>query len=228
MAENWRKWWQSFELYCIASGLSEKTEKVKSATFLHVAGEEAIKVFNTFIFEAGEDKEKLNKLKEKFEQYCEPRKNLTYLRHLFFTRSQNSGETIDSYVTDLKNKAKHCEFGDLETSLVKDRIVCGIQSDAVRARLLRETDLGLSKAIDICRANECTMAQMKMLHEERPVAAVGASARPTAKTNYKKKSYKEEQGKFHWKQNRSGSCPKCGTSHDPKKCPAYGNFFLFL
>ena len=39
------------------------------------------------------------------------------------------GETFDSFVTDLKNLAKTCEYGDLKLkeSLIKDRIVaiCG-------------------------------------------------------------------------------------------------------
>lgn len=47
LAENWRSWIQKFELYLIASGIAEKSEKIKCATFLHVAGDEAIKVFNT-------------------------------------------------------------------------------------------------------------------------------------------------------------------------------------
>ena len=42
LAENWRKWIQSFELFFIASEISEKSEKVLCATFLHIAGEEAL------------------------------------------------------------------------------------------------------------------------------------------------------------------------------------------
>ncbi|XP_060760536.1 protein Hook homolog 2-like [Neoarius graeffei] len=44
LAENWGNWSQRFELFCTASGIAEKSEKVQCATFLHVAGEETIKV----------------------------------------------------------------------------------------------------------------------------------------------------------------------------------------
>lgn len=71
---------------------------------------------------------------------------------MFFMRSQSSEETIDTYVTDLKHKAKDCEFGDLTDSLIRDIIVCGMRDDNVRARLLREADLTLEKAIDTRRA----------------------------------------------------------------------------
>ena len=85
---------------------------------------------------------------------------------MFFTRVQGPNEKIDAYVTDLKNKAKDCEFAQLTDELIKDRVVCGINNDTVRARLLRETDLTLTKAVDICRASEVTQNHMKALHEE--------------------------------------------------------------
>ena len=84
LAENWRNWSQRFELFCTASGIVEKSEKVQCATFLHVVGEGAIKVCNMFVFADGE-KDKIDMLKKKFEDYCEPRKNLPYVRHMFFT-----------------------------------------------------------------------------------------------------------------------------------------------
>ena len=80
---------------------------------------------------------------------------------MFNTRNQQPGETVDQYVTDLKTKAKSCEFRVLTESLIKDQIVCGIVDDGTWSRLLREPELSLTKALDICRANEATSAQMK-------------------------------------------------------------------
>ena len=56
--------------------------------------------------------------------------------------------------------------------MIKDRIVVGVQSDAVRARLLRERDLQLSKAIDICKAAEASEQQLHKLAEEKNVHLV--------------------------------------------------------
>lgn len=92
---------------------------MQCATFLHVTGDEVIKVYNTMVFE--DDEEDIEVLKNKFQEYCEPRKNITYLRHMFFTRSPAKNESIDAYVTDLKNK--DCEFVLLTDSLIIDRIV---------------------------------------------------------------------------------------------------------
>lgn len=56
--------------------------------------------------------------REKLKSYCKPWKNLTYLRPLFFTQTQAPNELIDAYVTDLKSKAKECEFAQLTESLI--------------------------------------------------------------------------------------------------------------
>ena len=124
MAENWHKWKQRFELFAAASGLSEKDEKVQVAMLLHVAGPDALEIYNTFSWENGGDETKMTKVIEKFQAYCELRKNITWERHVFNTCNQEVGETIDHYVTKLKTKARSCEFGTLKDSLIRDRIVC--------------------------------------------------------------------------------------------------------
>ena len=84
LAENWGRFKQQFEIYEIASGLGRKDGKVRAMTLLHVAGSEALEVYNTFQWDADDDKKKVDKIMEKFERYCNPRKNLTFERHSFF------------------------------------------------------------------------------------------------------------------------------------------------
>lgn len=121
-----------------------------------MVGEDALELYNTFTWEEDGDQNKMKKIMEKFEAYCNPKKNTTWERHVFNTRAQKPDETIDEYVTDLRSKAITCEFGDLMDSLIRDRIVCGIKDDATRKQLLKEgaSELSLQKAIDICRSNE--------------------------------------------------------------------------
>ena len=127
-------------------------------------------------------------MKTKFKEYCEPRKNLTYIRHVFFTRIQGQHESIDSYVTDLETKAKPCEFEHLLDGLIRDRIVCGIQNEGCRARLLREAELTLTKAIDICLPQEVSSQQLKSLKstDEHSVHAIKQVRKVKPKTlNYR-------------------------------------------
>ena len=51
--------------------------------------------------------------------------------------------------------------------MIRDRLVCGITSDAVRKLLLHEDKLTLIKAIDICQINELSDKRIKKLTDTR-------------------------------------------------------------
>ena len=149
----------------------------------------------------------MSHIMDKFEAYCNPRKNVTWERHVFNTQNQRIGETIDQYVTELCTKAKSCEFGLLTESLIKDRIVCGITDDGTRSRLLREKDLTLSKALDISRANEATSVQMKQLTAAPTPKELTEPEEVCAVTKNKQRS----QMKPDWPKQQ---CGRCGNWHN--------------
>ena len=177
IAENWRKWKLRWSLYAKASGADKQEEATQCAIFLHTIGEEALEVYDTFSF-TEEQKDKLVPIIEKFEAYCSPKKNTTYKRYIFNSCTQN-GRTIDAFVTDLRSKAKTCEFGDLQDSLIRDRIVCGIDDNNTRERLLRNNALTLEKAIDAVRAAETSKTQTQELNNSVEAAALTNDRRLT-------------------------------------------------
>ena len=67
---------------------------------------------------------------------------------------------FDTFLIDLINKAKSCEFEDLRDSLITDRIVCDIDCKLTRERLLRNSDLTLEKAVTFVRACETSKTQV--------------------------------------------------------------------
>ncbi|CAC5392126.1 unnamed protein product [Mytilus coruscus] len=119
---------------------------------------------------------------------------------------------------DLKNKAKPCEFEHLSDGLIRDRIVCGIQNEGCRARLLREADLTLAKAIDTCRAQEMSSQQLKSLKstEEHSVNAVKQVSKP----RYRQNDSHKNQRSVH--ADRQALCKNCGRTHGKRNCPAFG------
>ena len=217
IAERWKSWKQTVQLY-LDVAMSEKTEKEKCKAFLYVIGKEGREIFNTFVF-AEEQKDKLEPLLEKFESYCIPKKNVTMERHKFNTRTQGSTELIDQFVTDLKNIARDCEFGDIKNDLIRDRIVCGTSSEKVKERLLREDKLTLEKAISICRADEESKRQIQKMHEEQGniVHAVKNKGKSKgASGGARPKEFLDK--KFH--------CGKCGTLHEKESVQLMGNYVI--
>jgi len=173
---------------------------------LTVAGRSALDVYNTFVFTENE-KDKYEAVIEKFEQYCTPRKNEAYKRYVFRTRLQNESE-------NLRLKSQSCNFGMLCDSMIRDQIVIGVQDKRVRMQLLKETDLTLERAIKICQASECALAQLKSFSDEKETAEVDAVRSATERAMSKKKKNKPSQ--------ESRGCGKCGNKHAPRKCPAFG------
>ena len=94
-----------------------------------IAGPEVIGVFDTLSFTD------FSAVIRKSEQYCTPRVN-----DVFRKRLQHEGETIEQYVTDLKHKARTCNYGILEESLIP-----GTLNLKVKEKLLSNDDLGLEK-----------------------------------------------------------------------------------
>ncbi len=122
IADNWSKFEKEWCIYCNA-GLSDKSQKVQAYT---------LEKSEAFTFTEEEDREYPDVLLQKMAELCLPTKNIIMDRHVFNTTNQKTGESIQSYVSTLKILAKKCDFGILNDELIRDRIVCGIESDSVR------------------------------------------------------------------------------------------------
>ena len=171
---------------------------------------------------------KLEPVIAKFDEYFNPRKNLPYTRFKFFTYSQANGQTIDEYVTELKSRSRHWEFGTLKESLIRDRIVAGIQDAKVRERLLRETDLSLDKAVSICRASEATKKQVEEMATTPiidNVDSINNFQRRESRDSRNPASQRPRQDRFaemSRNNDQSRTCKYCGNAHQKGRCPAYG------
>lgn len=212
---NWRSFKQQFELYMSAIGLDNKPDARKIALLLTVAGPQAIEVFNTFEFAEAEDKEKYDSVIQKFHAYCSPQKNAVYERYVFRSRMQQPNETFDCFVTDLKLKAKSCDFGDLRDSMVRDQIVYGILDKRIRERLLRDAKLTLEEAERLCHASELAQQHAKTF-DETSASVVHESAKVAVVKNKTKRNDQQKTNKD------ATGCKRCGGKHEPRQCPAYG------
>ena len=122
------------------------------------------------------------------EEYCARKTNTIYESYIFNNKHQDSGESIDAYVTKLRKLSVTFEFGQLADQMIRDRIVCRIKDNAVRKKLLQDADLSLQSCVDICRAAEKTAVQVKSMNPQEEVLAIKKASKP--KTNRKWKDHK--------------------------------------
>eukprot|EP00731_Ephydatia_muelleri_P019266 Em0012g91a len=146
LAEKWRRWRQTMELYLNLS-IPDKSDKEKCSIFLYLIGQTGRDIHSTMTL-TNEEKDKIGILFRKY------------------SKCQRKDESVSQFVTALKLLATSCKFGELMNNMIKDRIVCGNSSEHVKERLLRETNLTLEKAIGISQVDEESKKQAKILKKE--------------------------------------------------------------
>ncbi|KAE8291509.1 Retrovirus-related Pol polyprotein from transposon 17.6 Protease [Larimichthys crocea] len=213
----WQTFKQRFKLYLQALGLDTKSDARKIALLLTVAGPQAVEVYNTFVFAERDHQEQFDMVVEKFDEHCSPKKNETFERYVFRSRMQVQGESFDAFVTDLKLKARTCNFGNLKDSMIRDQIVFGVIDKKVRERLLREPELKLADAIKIGNASELAKQHAKTFSGQKDQESATAHVAAVHKQIQRQKKQSKPQ-----KDTETFSCKRCGNQHAPKQCPAFG------
>ena len=122
VADNWNRFIKAFNIYMKATQYEEKEDEIKIAIFLNVAGEEALNVFETLKL-GPQEKTVYKSVIDSFKKHCEPTNNETYNRFKFFKRIQAEGEEFEHFLVEIKTLARQCNFGMLEESLIRDKIV---------------------------------------------------------------------------------------------------------
>ena len=91
-------------------------------------------------------------------------KNITYERYRLFTRIQESGETLESFLEALAAQAATAELGGLEEELVRDLFISRMNNTALQDTLTFETfapDEVLKRAIKFEQSKQTTQAFQK-------------------------------------------------------------------
>ncbi|XP_039756922.1 uncharacterized protein LOC120632364 [Pararge aegeria] len=161
--DKWIKWKRSYEIYSKACEINKKSLEIQVNILLHVVGEQCREILD----QLPEKCTTVENIWKKLDEQFKTKRNVTVERHRFFIRDQRDNETIEQYVFELGKLAQNCEFRDLHDELIKDRLVCGVSSAAIRERLLREDDLSLKKAMDICRAAVASRTYSEKIKPER-------------------------------------------------------------
>ena len=143
--DEWQKWRKHFEQFRLASGLSQENEPRQVSTLLYCLGEEAEDVLASANI-TEDDRKKYKSVLGKLDEFFKVRKNVIFERARFNKRSQREDESAEQYITSLYNLVENCEYGDLASDMIRDRLVVGIRDNALSQRLQMDSELTLEKA----------------------------------------------------------------------------------
>ncbi|CAI9719522.1 Hypothetical predicted protein [Octopus vulgaris] len=184
------------------------TDEEKVSYILLWTGEKGLDLFNSWDMSES-DCNNPDTLLEKFERHLEPRSNHRIHRYEFQGLKQDPQETIDNFLSRLKNIAEKCKFRDKEEKIV-GQLIWGCAYKEVQKSLIGKDTLQLIEAVDTARAFEATTKQMASLTLQ--TSSLGSSVDIVSSHRTK-----------HTRKQRT--CQYCGTEHkfnNRKKCPAFG------
>lgn len=162
---NCKNFKQQWENYLAASGVGRQDEQTKRAILLTAVGQD---VFQRYANMPTSVKEKptASELLDAIEQNLTPSVNKRYIRATFNMAKQEQHETYDEYFDRLRGLIKNAQYGQLESDLLLDKIICSIKDHNLRERLWLDEGITLDKAIDMCRSKEVTEKQLRGLESE--------------------------------------------------------------
>jgi len=143
---------------------------------LHLAGSDVQGIFETLPDRGNNYAEVMAAL----DAYFSPMVNETFERHIFRQLAQREEETVDQFVTRLRQQAANCAFGDKEDEMIRDQVIdkLSTQSRRLKEKLLERTDLTLSILQEVARAHEATESQVKKMDHTETVNMMKGRRKP--------------------------------------------------
>ena len=130
-------------------------------------------------------------------------------RFHFYRRGQGTSESIGDYLANLRRLASRCKFGAFLEEALRDRLVCGMQSEGTQKVLLTKANLTLEKALEISQGMEAATIKSKELKGSQPSNSVLAVETPARQNRPCGRCGRGNHDKSVCK-FRNATCHKCG------------------
>ena len=142
--EDWVEYSERFEMYLLANQIGE--DDIKRAVFLSSIGGPTYKLLRSLVGETIKTTS-FKDLVKALKDHLHPVPNVIAERFNFFKRDRKSGESVSDYITELRRLSEHCGFAAELNTYLRDRFVCGLNSEAIQQKLLTAKELNSCKSI---------------------------------------------------------------------------------
>ena len=108
--EEWKQYVERLEQYLIANGVEDADKK--RAIFLSTIGPQAYKLLSSLVAPTSPgEKSYVDLVRVMTDHHCPPPSEIVQ-RYRFHTRFRQQGETVATYVSELRALAQWCNFGE--------------------------------------------------------------------------------------------------------------------
>ena len=211
------------EQFLEANGLQSNSPRCRAILLSSIGAQTYSTLRNLLAPEKPTDKS-FEQIKDILLSHFSPKPLIIAERFKFNNRVQKSDESIVDYIVELKKLAQACAFGDFLDDALRDRLVCGVRSEAVQRRLLTETDLTFKKACEMCVTMATAARDVKQfqpgtqVHRLQPSTPFKTDKRFVANAGARNKTTGSNGCGNGASFSAKKECWRCGGRHDHHVC----------
>ena len=150
--EDWTSYSERLEQYFVGNNVTAAEKK--RAILLSVCGAATYQLIRNIVAPEKPTERTFEQLVELVRRHHNPKPSVIMQRFKFNTCSRQQGQSVATFVAELRHLTEHCEFGDSMEDMLRDRLVCGVNDSRIQRRLLSEPSLTFKKTLELARAFE--------------------------------------------------------------------------
>ena len=145
--------------------------------------------------------------------HLNPKPNPIAQRFHFYKRDRKSTESVNEYIAELRKLSEHCGFGANLSEYLRDRFVCGLNSESVQQKLLTMKTLSLDTALETARTFEAAYK------DTRAIRGSGGAVEPEGILKLGSKGRDDDRRESKGRDDDRRECFRCGyTGHLANTC----------
>ncbi|XP_077516678.1 uncharacterized protein LOC144127560 [Amblyomma americanum] len=144
---------ERFELHITANDVSDAK---KLHLFLSAIGEKGYVTLRSLLLPGTPSTSTYKNVVTELQKHYTPTRSVVSERYHFNQKKQGPQESVTDFVVRLKKSAASCDFSSFLEQALRDRLIAGLHSEAIRCRLLAmsDTELTWDRASSIATAVE--------------------------------------------------------------------------
>lgn len=224
--DDWVQYIERMEHYFLANEITDASKQ--RSILISSMGQKAYKILRNLIAPEKPAEVSFKNLVKTMTSHFSPPPSEIVQRFRFNSRMRKPGESIAAYVAELRALSEHCNYGATLETMLRDRLVCGVNDPQIQKRLLSEERLTFKKAMEISLSLEAATTGTKHLqtaaasssNSSVPVYQLKEKSLQTAVKCYRcgKPNHKAPECRF-----KDAVCSKCNKKgHLAKVCRSSG------
>lgn len=149
--EEWSKYAERLVHYFVANDINGEKRR---AILLNAVRPSTYRLIKTLASPKKVDELRFSELVELATSHFNPKGSPIVKHYEFNSRCQREGESIATYIVELRKVAEHCNCGAVLSDMLRDRLVCRTNNKGIQHRLLLEPGLTFDKTLEMALAVE--------------------------------------------------------------------------